>query len=232
MRRRNKGGALQGVQLSQLHQQSSVAFICSVGVLIAWLVHLKGVHLSQVHQPSSMAIICLVGALIARLVYLKGVHLSQVHQPSSMTFICLVGVLIAWLVYLKGVQLSPLGFAACQSKKCTNRVAWLSFARLVYLLLGWCTYCLVGALLAWLVHLRQVHPLKLHLRKSTVSVRRPIRFRSPSDRIPSAVRSDSVRCPIGFRPPSNRIPFAVQSDSVRRPIRFRSPSDRIPFAVQ
>ena len=207
MRRRNKGGALQGVQLSQLHQQSSVAFICSVGVLIAWLVHLKGV-------------------------YLKGVHLSQVHQPSSMTFICLVGVLIAWLVYLKGVQLSPLGFAACQSKKCTNRVAWLSFARLVYLLLGWCTYCLVGALLAWLVHLRQVHPLKLHLRKSTVSVRRPIRFRSPSDRIPSAARSDSVRRPIRFCPPSDRIPFAVQSDSVRRPIRFRSPSDRIPFAVQ
>ena len=28
---------------------------------------------------------------------------------------------------------------------------------------------------------------------------------------------------IGFRSPSNRIPFAVQSDSVRRPIRFRPP---------
>ena len=28
----------------------------------------------------------------------------------------------------------------------------------------------------------------------TVSVRRPIGFRSPSDRVPSAVQSDSVRC--------------------------------------
>ena len=56
-------------------------------------------QLSQLHQQSSVAFICSVGALIARLVYLKGVHLSQVHQPSSMAFICLVGVLIAWLVY-------------------------------------------------------------------------------------------------------------------------------------
>ena len=34
------------------------------------------------------------------------------------------------------------------------------------------------------------------------------------------------------RPPSNRIPSAVQSDSVRRPIRFRTPSDQIPSAVR
>ena len=33
----------------------------------------------------------------------------------------------------------------------------------------------------------------------TVSVRRPIGFRPPSDRIPSAVRFGSVRRPIGFR---------------------------------
>ena len=33
----------------------------------------------------------------------------------------------------------------------------------------------------------------------TVCVRRPIRFRTPSNRIPFAVRSDSVRRPIGFR---------------------------------
>ena len=39
-----------------------------------------------------------------------------------------------------------------------------------------------------------------------------------------AVQSDSVRRPIGFRSPSNRIPSAVQSDSVRRLIGFRSPS--------
>ncbi len=31
--------------------------------------------------------------------------------------------------------------------------------------------------------------------------------------------SDSVRRPIGFRPPSNRIPSAVQSDSVRYPMK-------------
>ena len=36
-------------------------------------------------------------------------------------------------------------------------------ARLVYLLLGWCNCCSVGALLARLVHLRQVHPLKGNL---------------------------------------------------------------------
>ena len=46
---------------------------------------------------------------------------------------------------------------------------------------------------------------------------------------PFAVRSDSVRRPIRFRPPPDRIPFAVWSDSVRRPIGFRSPPDRIPF---
>ena len=48
----------------------------------------------------------------------------------------------------------------------------------------------------------------------------------------SAVQSDSVRRPIGFRSPSDRIPSAIQSDSVRRLIGFRSPSDRIPSAVR
>ena len=45
-------------------------------------------------------------------------------------------------------------------------------------------------------------------------------------RAPSAARSDSVRRPIRFRPPPDRIPFAVRSDSVRRPIGLRPPSDR------
>ena len=44
----------------------------------------------------------------------------------------------------------------------------------------------------------------------TVSVRRPIGFRPPSDRFPSAVQSVSVRRPIGFRPPSNRFAFAAR----------------------
>ena len=60
---------------------------------------------------------------------------------------------------------------------------------------------------------------------SSFSVRSPIGFRPPSDRIASAARSDSVRRPIRFRPPSNRIPSAVRSDSVRRPIRLRPPPD-------
>ena len=44
----------------------------------------------------------------------------------------------------------------------------------------------------------------------TVSVRRLIGFRSPSDRVPSAVQSGSVRRPIGFRSPSDWIPFAAR----------------------
>ena len=57
-------------------------------------------------------------------------------------------------------------------------------------------------------------------------------LRSPSNRIPSAVRSDSVRRPIGFRPPSDRIPSAARSDSVRRPIGFRPLPDQIPSAAR
>ena len=38
----------------------------------------------------------------------------------------------------KGVHLSPLGFAACQSKKCTNK------AILILLLFCWCSSCLLG----------------------------------------------------------------------------------------
>ena len=59
---------------------------------------------------------------------------------------------------------------------------------------------------AWLVHLRQVHPLRV-----------------PPESAPSA---------IGFRPPSNRIASATRSDSVRRPIRFRSPPDQIASAAR
>ena len=41
--------------------------------------------------------------------------------------------------FLQGVQLSPLGFAACQSKNCTN---------------------LTNSLTTLLVQLRQLHPLR------------------------------------------------------------------------
>ena len=36
-----------------------------------------------------------------------------------------------------------------------------------------------------------------------------------------AVQSDSVRRPIGFRSPSNQIPYAARSDSVRVTMTFR-----------
>ena len=64
-------------------------------------------------------------------------------------------------------------------------------ARLVHFLLGWCNSCSVGAL-------ETSAPPKC----ATVRVRRPIGFRSLSNRFPSAVQSVSVRRPIGFRPPS------------------------------
>ena len=51
---------------------------------------------------------------------------------------------------------------------------------------------------------------------SSFSVRRPIRFRTPPDRIPSAARSDSVRRPIGLRPPSDRIASAVRRKSQKK----------------
>ena len=51
------------------------------------------------------------------------------------------------------------------------------------------------------------------------------RFFGFSRRAPYAVQSVSVRRPIGFRPPSDRFPFAVRSDCVRRPIGLRSLHD-------
>ena len=50
-------------------------------------------------------------------------------------------------------------------------------------------------------------------------------------RAPNAVQSDCVRRPIRFRPPSDQIPFAVRSDFVRNPIRFRPPSDWTSYAI-
>ena len=65
-------------------------------------------------------------------------------------------------------------------------------------------HCFVGA--ALLVHLRQVHPLRV-----------------PPESAPSAIR---------FRPPPNQIASATQSVSVRHPIRFRSPSGQIASAAR
>ena len=40
------------------------------------------------------------------------------------------------------------------------------------------------------------------------SVRRPIRFRTPPDQIPSAVRLDSVRCPMKLATVINNISYS------------------------
>ena len=53
----------------------------------------------------------------------------------------------------QGVHLSPLGFAACQSKKCTNKTRSAPTKHEVYQQNIKCTA-------TTLVHLRQVHPLK------------------------------------------------------------------------
>ena len=41
-------------------------------------------------------------------------------------------------------------------------------------------------------------------------------LRTPPDQIASAARSDSVRRPIRFRPPSNQIAFAVRRKSQKK----------------
>ena len=71
-----------------------------------------------------------------------------------------------------------------------------------------CSACSVGTLSpsALLVHLRQVHQQRV----PPESAPSAIGFRSPSDRIASAVRSDCVRRPIGFRSPSDQIPSAAR----------------------
>ena len=73
--------------------------------------------------------------------------------------------------------------------------------RLVYFLLAWRTSCSLGATLARLVYSCSVGALETSAppKCATVRVRRPIGFRPPSDRIASAVQSDSVRRLIGLR---------------------------------
>ena len=46
--------------------------------------------------------------------------------------------------------------------------------------------------------------------ETVVRLRHLVRFRTPPDQIPNAVRSDSVRRPIRFRTPSDRIPYAAR----------------------
>ena len=93
--------------------------------------------------------------------------------------------------------LSVGGFL-CQKVLCVPRILWDTLSPSAWLVqLGWCSF--VGA--ALLVHLRQVHPLRV-----------------PPESAPSA---------IGLRPPPDQIAFATRSDSVRRPIRFRSLHDAI-----
>ena len=61
-------------------------------------------------------------------------------------------------------------------------------------------FCGTLSLFALLVHLWAAYLRWFPSAAQSDCVRRPIRFRSPSDQIPSAIRSDSVRRPIRFRP--------------------------------
>ena len=115
-----------------------------VNCFLLWLVHCRGC--SCPNCTNKTVGYCLVGALQggaavpARLCRLPE---QGLHQQSCWA--------ADWLVHCKGVQLSQLGFAACQSKNCTNRA--------VGLLIGWCTArgcsCLsctnraVGLLIGW-----------------------------------------------------------------------------------
>ena len=52
-------------------------------------------------------------------------------------------------------------------------------------------------------------------------------FRTPKHHV---LLSDSVRRPIRFRPPPDRIPYAVRSDSVRRPIKLATVINNISYS--
>ena len=92
-----------------------------------------------------------------------------------------------------GASLPECSVCSAYSVGTLSPFAWL-------VQLGWCSF--VGA--AWLVHLRQVHPLRV-----------------PPESAPSA---------IGLRPPPDQIPFATRSDCARHPIRFRPLHDAISSA--
>ena len=52
-------------------------------------------------------------------------------------------------------------------------------------------------------------------------------FRTPKHHV---LLSDSVRHPIRFRPPSDQIPSAVQSDSVRYPMKLATVINNISYS--
>ena len=53
-------------------------------------------------------------------------------------------------------------------------------------------------------------------------------FRTPKHHV---LLSDSVRRPIRFRTPSNQIPYAAQSDSVRRPMKLATVINNISYTT-
>ena len=112
---RTADGIQQGVQLSQLHQQSRQAR--SLG----WCTYCSVGALETSAPPKRHQHLC-------RSVKSVGLILSKSEFRGS-----------SW----QGVQLSQLHQQSRQARS-----------------LGWCTSCLVGALLTRLVHLRQVHPLR------------------------------------------------------------------------
>ena len=87
---------------------------------------------------------------------------------------------------------AALGFAACQSKKGNSLIIRLLPLQGVGLV--WRIFTQGVALGYVLLPLRGVLLVSFDTPSPTVSVRRPIGFRPPSDWVPSAVRLDSVRC--------------------------------------
>ena len=114
------GRCFKGVHLSQVHQQSyqvpnktvKCTYFLSVVNIPTWMVHLRQVH------PLKKALRNRNKKAAGHVVMSSGLYIN-IYKAAKLAF--------------QGVHLSPLGFAACQSKKCTNR------GILKYLLLCWCT---------------------------------------------------------------------------------------------
>ena len=132
---------------------------------------------------SLFALLVLQRQLHQRVVFSHGIH--GIHGMLG----CVIGGVgmagCHTLLICAHLCLSVGGFL-CQKVLCVLRILWDTLSPSAWLVqLGWCSF--VGA--ARLVHLRQVHPLRV-----------------PPESAPSA---------IGFRPPPDQIPFATQSDCVR-----------------
>ena len=132
---------------------------------------------------------------------------------------CLVGAQLAWLVHSL--------LCRCTWDKCTP------FKATTESVLIRCY--LFGALLAWLVHLRQVHPLegsrliRCYFCAVFLSVAdvKSHRHHTESDRAANAIWSGGERNLIGRRTESDRTADGIWSDGGRNPIGRRTQQERV-----